>query len=213
MILTQFSLFAGVHNMMYAHQTYVPAPIQQSAPILSVDRTNTTANSLEQTVPLLHEAHTAKDILVGAYKTAHHQVASALLLAFSVDSRLVLMHPPEWLSRVPQHLTITHPACCACDHSHAHRACGLWRPRSQIRNLIERGFAWRRLSPGPPCCSPGCPLRPACPVPAQRSSALRQRCTRTGSRGACSSSTLASSRCTLRSSSAKSRLSPLVSTL
>jgi hypothetical protein len=63
--------------MMYAHQTYVPAPIQQSAPILSVERTNTTANSLEQTVPLLHEAHTAKDILVGAYKTAHNQVASA----------------------------------------------------------------------------------------------------------------------------------------
>lgn len=61
---------------MYAHQTYVPAPVQQSAPILSVDRMNMTAHNLEQTVPLLHEAHTAKDRLVGAYQTVQHQVTS-----------------------------------------------------------------------------------------------------------------------------------------
>ena len=66
-------LIAGVANMMYAHQTYVPAPVQQSAPILSVDRIDTTAHNLEQTVPLLHEAHTARDILVGAYQPAQHQ--------------------------------------------------------------------------------------------------------------------------------------------
>ena len=111
--LAQFLLVAGVHNMMYAHQTYVPAPIQQSAPILSVERTTTTAHSLEQTVPLLHEAHTAKDVLVGAYKTAHHQVASALLLVLYVDNRLVTMHPPEWLSKgaaTPHH----HTSCLLC---------------------------------------------------------------------------------------------------
>ena len=139
--------------MMYAHQTYVPAPTQQSAPILSVDRTNTTANSLEQTVPQLHEAHTAKDILLGAYKTAHHQVASALLLAFSVDSRLVSIHPPEWLSRVPQHLTITHPAGCACDHCHTHGACGLWR----------RGVAWPQAVSGPSMLQPRVPTSAGLP--------------------------------------------------
>ena len=42
-------LIAGVANMMYAHQTYVPAPVQQSAPILSVDRIDTTAHNLELT--------------------------------------------------------------------------------------------------------------------------------------------------------------------
>lgn len=69
------SCLAGVANLMYAHQTYVPAPVQQSAPILSVDRMSTTAQNLEQTVPLLHEAHTVQDILVGAYQTVQHQVA------------------------------------------------------------------------------------------------------------------------------------------
>ena len=66
--------------MMYAHQTYVPAPVQQSAPILSVDRMSTTALNLEQTVPLLHEAHTAKDILVGAYQSVQHQVPCHFML-------------------------------------------------------------------------------------------------------------------------------------
>ena len=65
---------------MYAAQTYVPAPVQQSAPILSVDRMNMTAHNLEQTVPLLHEAHTTKDILVGAYQTRQHQVKPHLVL-------------------------------------------------------------------------------------------------------------------------------------
>ncbi len=71
---------AGVANLMYAHQTYVPAPVQQSAPILSVDRMSTTAHNLEQTVPMLHEAHTAKDILVGAYHTVQHQVGRQHLM-------------------------------------------------------------------------------------------------------------------------------------
>ena len=60
--------------MMYAHQTYVPAPMQQSAPILSVDRIDMTANKLELTVPLLYEPNTAKEVLVGAYNTVGHQV-------------------------------------------------------------------------------------------------------------------------------------------
>ena len=62
--------------MMYAHQTYVPAPMQQSAPILSRDRIDMTANKLELTVPLLHEPHTAKEVLVGAYNTLGHQVTT-----------------------------------------------------------------------------------------------------------------------------------------
>ncbi|CAK0784415.1 hypothetical protein CVIRNUC_007619 [Coccomyxa viridis] len=68
---------SGVANMMYAHQTYVPAPMQQSAPILSRDRIDMTANKLELTVPLLHEPHTAKEVLVGAYNTLGHQAASS----------------------------------------------------------------------------------------------------------------------------------------
>ena len=65
---------AGVPNMMHAHQTYVPAPTQQSASILSAEKIDPTAFTLEQTVPLLHEAHTQKEILIGSYQAAQHQV-------------------------------------------------------------------------------------------------------------------------------------------
>lgn len=58
--------------MTNAHQTYVPAPMQQSAPMLSWERTDKTAQNLELTVPLFYQANTARDSLVGAYGAANN---------------------------------------------------------------------------------------------------------------------------------------------
>ena len=95
--------------MMYAHQTYVPAPMQQSAPILSRDRIDMTANKLELTVPLLHEPHTAKEVLVGAYNTLGQQVPT-LSRPFSSDYSSVTSNLTINLSPGPQ-TVLCHDAC------------------------------------------------------------------------------------------------------
>lgn len=62
---------------MQANATYMPPPAQRTAPILSSDRVDRTVQSLEPTVPLLHQANLSSSILASYLQSAQHQAISS----------------------------------------------------------------------------------------------------------------------------------------
>ncbi len=68
---------AGSQGLRQANATYMPPPMQQTAPIFSSECIDRTVERLEPTVPLLHQAHPATHLLANALHKAQALAAKS----------------------------------------------------------------------------------------------------------------------------------------
>ena len=83
---------------MQANATYMPPPLQQTAPIFSSDRIDRTVQSLEPTVPLLHQVQPSSQLLASALQEANFQAShsSSMLRPPQSGSFAVGEVPRRW---------------------------------------------------------------------------------------------------------------------
>ena len=91
---------SGTQGFVQANATYMPPPLQQTAPIFSSDRIDRTVQSLEPTVPLLHQAQASSHLLASALQQANFQAAhsSSMLRPPQSGSFAVGEAPRRWSS-------------------------------------------------------------------------------------------------------------------
>ncbi|CAL8469551.1 g9092 [Coccomyxa elongata] len=94
----QASDLAGTRGFMQANATYMPPPLQQTAPIFSSDRIDRTVQSLEPTVPLLHQVQPSSQLLASALQEANFQAShsSSMLRPPQSGSFAVGELPRRW---------------------------------------------------------------------------------------------------------------------